>query len=182
MPRYAAFLRGMNLGRRRITNADLTAHVEALGGFSDVATFRASGNVIVTAEEAAPAAEIAERIERGLRDALGYEVPIFLRDAAQVRAIVAAQPFPADVLAASRGKLQVSLLASAPSAGARRAALAHASDEDRLAIEGAELYWLPSGGMSESELDLAAVLAPLGPTTMRTKGTIELIARKHFAA
>ena len=182
MARYAAFLRGMNLGRRRISNADLAAHVQALGGFAEVATFRASGNVIVTAEDGASAEQIAERLERGLQDALGYAVPIFLRDAARVRAIAAAQPFPPDQVAASNGKLQVAFLAQAPSASARRVALAHATDEDRLAIDGAELYWLPSGGMSESALDTRAAFGPLGPQTMRTIGTVEQIAAKWFAA
>ena len=45
MDRYVAFLRGMNLGSRRIKNDELRAEFEQLG-FEDVATFRASGNVI----------------------------------------------------------------------------------------------------------------------------------------
>ena len=49
MARYAAFLRGMNLGGRRITNRDLAAAVTGLG-FEDVETFRASGNVIFAAD------------------------------------------------------------------------------------------------------------------------------------
>lgn len=52
------------------------------------------------------------------------------------------------------------------------------TDEDLLAIEGRELYWLPSGGISESELDLRAIDAALGPGTMRTMGTVEQIAAK----
>jgi len=181
MARYAAFLRGMNLGRRRISNAELARHVRALGGFSEVATFRASGNVIVTAEDDASTDEIAQRLERGLEDALGYPVPIFLRDAEQMRAIAAAEPFPSDQIAASKGKLQVSFLARSPSAAARRRALAHATDADRLAIDGTELYWLPSGGISETTLDTRAAFGPLGPQTMRTMGTVEQIAAKHFA-
>ena len=45
---------------------------------------------------------------------------------------------------------------------------------------GRELYWLPRGGISESDLDLKALDAALGPTTIRTKGTIDQIAAKHF--
>ena len=45
MTRYVAFLRGMNLGNRRIKNPELAAEFERLG-FEDVATFRASGNVV----------------------------------------------------------------------------------------------------------------------------------------
>jgi uncharacterized protein (DUF1697 family) len=180
MPRFAAFLRGMNLGRRRIANADLRRHVEALG-FEDVAVVRASGNVVLTApgEETVDAA--AQRLEAGLAAALGYEVPVFARSVEQVRAIAAFMPFDAEALAASKGRLQIALLSRAPSARERNAALAHATGEDRLAIEGTELYWLPSGGMSDSQLDLAALGKLLGPSTIRTMGTIEQIAAKHFA-
>ena len=83
---------------------------------------------------------------------------------------------------ASKGKLQVSLLPKKPTAAARKKVLALATEEDRLAIEGRELYWLPSGGMLESELDLKAIEDALGPGTMRTKGTIEQIAAKTAPA
>ena len=64
-------------------------------------------------------------------------------------------------------------------AAARKKALALAPDEDRLAIEGRELYWLPSGGISDSDLDLTAIDTALGEGTMRTMGTIEQIAAKY---
>ena len=44
-----------------------------------------------------------------------------------------------------------------------------------------ELYWLPSGRMLETTLDLKAIERLLGPLTMRTKNTVEQIAAKHFA-
>lgn len=180
MPRYAAFLRGMNLGRRRITNDDLRTHVAALG-FEDVATFRASGNVIFAADEREPLADIAQRLEDGLGSALGYTVPVFARTAEQVRGMAGFAPFDPKLVEVSKGKLQVMLLTAKPSARDRRATLAHATDEDLLAIEGAELYWLPSGGLLESPLDLKALAKLLGPATVRTKGTIDQIAAKHFA-
>ena len=125
--------------------------------------------------------QVAERLETGLAESLGYEVPVFLRSATEIRAIAAQEPFePADV-ATSKGKLQVVLLLEKPAAKARREALAMATDEDRLALEGRELYWLPSGGMSDSELDLKAIGAALGLTTIRTMGTVEQIAAKYFA-
>jgi uncharacterized protein (DUF1697 family) len=82
---------------------------------------------------------------------------------------------------ASKGKLQVALLPKKPTAKERKQALSEASDDDRLALEGRELYWLPSGGISDSDLDLKAIEAALGPWTMRTMGTIEQIVAKHFA-
>jgi uncharacterized protein (DUF1697 family) len=174
---HVAFLRGMNLGGRRISNADLHAHFEALG-CEDVATFRASGNVIFARDE--PPAKLTVHLEAGLAETLGYEVPVFLRSAEQVLAIAAHEPFDPKLIEASKGKLQVALLRKRPSAVAVRKALALATDDDRLALEERELYWLPSGGISESELDLKAMGVTLGPTTVRTKSTIDQIAAKHL--
>jgi uncharacterized protein (DUF1697 family) len=178
MPSHVAFLRGMNLGGRRIKNQALRSEFEALG-LADVACFRASGNVVFAAEGSE--AKLTEQIEAGLGEALGYEVPVFLRSANELRALAAQEPFDATKVKASKGKLQVALLPKRPPAKARERALAEASVEDRLAIEGRELYWLPSGGVSESDLDLKAVEAAVGPWTMRTMGTIEQIVAKHFA-
>jgi hypothetical protein len=80
-------------------------------------------------------------------------------------AIAAHEPFDAKQLAASKGKLQVALLTRKPGAGAKRKALGLSTREDCLAIDDRELYWLPSGGMSESELDLKALATLLGPMT-----------------
>jgi uncharacterized protein (DUF1697 family) len=179
MERYAAFLRGMNLGGRRIKNDELRREFEALG-FADVACFRASGNVIFAAGESSEA-KLRERIEARLEESLGYEVPVFLRSADELRTMAAYEPFEEPVLAATWGKVQVVLLGREPAAADRREALALSSKDDRLALEGRELYWLPRGGMSDSELDLKAIGAALGLTTIRTKGTVDQIAAKHFA-
>jgi uncharacterized protein (DUF1697 family) len=180
VPRYTAFLRGINLGRRRISSDQLCSCFTEMG-FTDVGTFRASGNVVFSAEGGGRAGDLAARIEKALAKSLGYEVPTFLRTAAEVKAIAARDPFPAKVVQASRGKLQVGLLSAKPKAPARKQVLALSNDEDRLAIGERELYWLPSGGLSESALDLNAIATLLGPTTVRTKGTIDQIAAKFFA-
>lgn len=171
-----AFLRGMNLGRRRIKNDELRTEFEALG-FEDVTTFRASGNVIFSAPKQGEGA-LTKTIERGLGEVLGYEVPVFLRSCGEVAEIAAREPFPAKAIAASKGKLQVTMLAKKPTAAARKKVLALASDEDSLAIEARELFWLPNGGTIDSELDLKAIERALGKGTQRTLGTIERVAAK----
>ncbi len=179
LDRYVAFLRGINLGNRRIKNDELRVRFEDLG-CAEVATFRASGNVIFAAPDEATD-ELSARLEAGLGAALGYEVPVFLRSGAELLAIAAREPFTASHLAASTGKPQVALLDAAPPAAVRRQVLSFSSEQDRLAIEGRELYWLPRGGISGSELDWKAIgAAGLGPTTVRTKVTIDQFAAKHF--
>jgi uncharacterized protein (DUF1697 family) len=178
MERYVAFLRGMNLGGRRIKNEELRAEFEALA-FEDVATFRASGNVAFATKKGGKEDALAAEIEAGLSEELGYEVPVFLRSCAEVVAIAESKPFDREAVATSSGKLQVSLLQRKPTAADRRKVLALATDDDLLAIEGRELYWLPSGGILDSDLDLRALEGLVGADTRRTMGTIEQIAAKH---
>jgi uncharacterized protein (DUF1697 family) len=176
VPVYAAFLRGMNLGNRRITNAELCRAFAAIG-FADARSFRASGNVAFSAAGVSPPS-LAKRIEAGLAEELGYPVATYVRSAAQMRQIVARRPFADAELARSKGKLQVGLLARAPRAAARRGVLSLSGDDDRLALEGSELYWLPRGGLSESDLDLRAIAALIGDMTVRTMGTLEQMTAK----
>jgi uncharacterized protein (DUF1697 family) len=180
MATHAAFLRGMNVGaHHRVTNEELRRIFSALG-FLDVSTFRASGNVAFTAEPE-PDRRMLQRIEDRLAESLGYAVPTFLRTAEQMRAIASDRPFDPGLVEASGGKLQVSILANAPPAAVRRQVLAMADEHDRLAFGERELYWLPSGGILETSLDLAAIERALGATTRRTKGTMEQMAAKQFA-
>ena len=49
MTKYAAFLRGVNLGKhRRVSGAELRSLFEELG-FEEVSSFRTSGNVVFEA-------------------------------------------------------------------------------------------------------------------------------------
>lgn len=180
MGRYVAFLRGMNIGGRRIKNDELRLPFEKLG-FEDVATFRASGNVIFRVEKDGDPDALAAGIEAELGETLGYEVPVFLRTAPELLKMSAFEPFDPPLVEASAGKLQVSLLIEKPAAKVRKEILAMATDDDLLTFGGRELYWLPSGGMLDSDLDLKTIDALLGLSTRRTKGTIDQIAARHFA-
>lgn len=176
MPKFAAFLRAVNLGpTRKISSADLRSLFEELG-FEDVATFRTSGNVVFEAGRT----PVVGQIEQALGEALGGHVPVFLRTAKEIRALADCQPFPSKVVDASKGKLQVVLLAKKPPARAQKEVLASAKEEDRLAFGDRELYWLPSGGIRDSPLNFRSLEKLLGSTTTRTKGTIEQLAAKYF--
>jgi uncharacterized protein (DUF1697 family) len=177
MPRYAAFLRAVNLGRnRRVSGAELRALFEQMG-FEDVASFRTSGNVVFAAGRES-AAKLTARIEEELERALGHEARTYLRSPAEIEAIAAAEPFERSLVEASKGKLQVSLLAGKPSASARKKVEALATEEDRLAFGERELYWLPSGGYADAALDRKEIEKLLGPVTQRTKGTVEALAAR----
>src|SRR4051812_49424541 len=146
MARYAAFLRGININNRRARNMDLIACLQEVG-FEEPAVFRASGNLVFEGPSGANAEEVAAKLEDGLKKSLGFEVPVFLRSARQIKAIAGHDPFPAKEVKASKGKLQVALLPSKPTAAAKKRTLALATDKDRLAVRGTELYWLPRAAL-----------------------------------
>jgi uncharacterized protein (DUF1697 family) len=167
---HVAFLRGMNLGRRRITNPELVAAFEAIG-FAGAVAFQASGNVLFDADARN---DVAARIASGLERELGYPVPTFLRTADQVRRLAAAEPFPAT--GETRGKLQVTMLATVPDQAAIASAEALDTRADRIRVIGAEWFWWPIGGVSDSRLDLRALERALGAGTTRTQTTLQRIS------
>ena len=177
MNRYVAFLRGMNLGRRRIKNPELCAAFEDIG-FTNVAAYLASGNVIFDADDS-DRKSVASSIESGLRESLGYEVPTFLRGAEEVRAIAEYAPF-ADVTEERTGKMQVAMVRDKVDESARASVMELSNDADLLEMVGRELYWWPKGNFLDSELDLKVVEGILGPVTIRTKGTVERLAKKFL--
>jgi uncharacterized protein (DUF1697 family) len=177
MPRYAAFLRAVNLGAARKTgSAELRSCFEGIG-LDGVQTFRTSGNVVFDASRKPSQA----RIEQALEECFGFEVEVFLRTAQEIRAIAAHRPFEPGVIEGTKGRVQVSLLSRKPAPAVREQVLALATAEDRLAFGPSELYWLPQGGTQESKLDAKAIAKLLGSSTMRTQGTVELLSAKFFS-
>jgi uncharacterized protein (DUF1697 family) len=168
--RYAAFLRAINIGGRRIKGPELCKPFTGMG-FENAASFRASGNVVFDA----PRKPSEARIEQQLETELGYEVVSFLRSAAELRALADGQPFEPGA------KYHVMFLKALPSPAKQREVLALGTDDDKLAWGASELFWRPRGRMLESELDLKGVEKLIGPNTMRTNGTVEQIAAKYFA-
>ncbi len=89
MTRYAAFLRGVNLGKRTVKSAELKAAFEALG-YENVKTLLASGNVLFDANGTKG---LKEKIEAGLKEQFKFDVPIVLRTVDELRQMVKANPF-----------------------------------------------------------------------------------------
>jgi uncharacterized protein (DUF1697 family) len=92
MPLQAALLRGVNLGKRKVIMSELR-EVCAAAGFTDVRTLLASGNLIVNAK--LTGAKLEAKLEKVILDGLGLKTDVFVRDADQLDAIIAANPFKA---------------------------------------------------------------------------------------
>src|SRR5882757_6904426 len=140
MPHYIAFLRGINLGKRRPEMAELRRLFEQLK-FTGVATFIASGNVIF-ASKTADSRKLEKQIQDHLKKSLGYEVDTFIRTRAEVAAVAAFRPFPKADLEHPDYTVYVGFFWEALNAGQARQFLACRTDVDELCIEGREYYWL----------------------------------------
>lgn len=176
MARYVAFLRGMNLGKRRITMVRLRALFEEMG-FAEVETFIASGNVIFTAAAGEPD-QIQDRVSQFLEAGLGYPVDVFLRTPVEVTKIVRAFPEEACAgLTLHVGFLQQRL---APEIAGRLAAVATAQDSFK--VSGREYYWFCRIRTSESEVwtlpDIKALRLPT--STMRNITSLRKLAARHL--
>lgn len=89
--RYVALLRAVNVGGRKVEMAKLRTAVTELG-FENVATYIASGNLFFDAPRTAKA-KLTSKLERGIAEAFGIEVPVILRTVAELEAICALDPF-----------------------------------------------------------------------------------------
>ncbi len=178
MPRYFAFLRGINVGGHRVKMGRLRELVEELG-FEHVETFIASGNVIFSSASQ-DVHTMEERIARHLQEALGYAVPTLIRSQSELESIATFEPSgsaPADQ------SVYVIFLPEAGDVELRQSLDDLSTDTDRFEFAGREAYWLIRGKLSESPLfgmDLNKVIGG-APTTMRNMTTVRRLLAKYPA-
>ncbi len=148
MPQYVAFLRGINLGNRRIKMDDLKALFEELP-FTEVATYIASGNVMFTSS-ARSATKLEATIATHLEKRLGYPVPTLVRTRREVTDIVTHAPlgdlFTDSPVASTQVTFFTQPLPDDLAAGICEVRTA----TDRFAVKGRELYWRCATRLSDS--------------------------------
>lgn len=88
----AALLRGVNLGKRQVIMSELRAVCEA-AGFTEVRTLLASGNLILNSK--LTGAKLEAKLESVILEGLGLKTDVFVRDADQLDAVIAGNPFKA---------------------------------------------------------------------------------------
>lgn len=177
MTRYVAFLRGINLGRRRPPMVELRKLFEQLG-FANVATFIASGNVIFETKSV-NAAKLEERIERQLGSKLGYAVDTFIRSEGEIAAVLQFKPFAEAVPAG--GGTYVTFLKGRLEAATAKKLTACRTPVDAFCVNDREVYWLCRIRSSESDVwSSPAMRAVKLPTsTMRNTNSVRKLAAKH---
>jgi uncharacterized protein (DUF1697 family) len=88
---YVALLRAVNVGgTSKLPMADLRRVADGLG-FGDPQTFIASGNLIFSSDGSGE--EVRVRLETALAQYMGKPVPVMIRTAAELAAVVKANPF-----------------------------------------------------------------------------------------
>jgi uncharacterized protein (DUF1697 family) len=154
--------------------AEFRMSIEKLG-FTDVATYIQSGNVVFTEHEGLTEAEITEMIRGALVNDHGLAVPVVCRSAQQMLAIVDRHPDghgPIDpkflhvmFLDAEPTAVQIASIDPAP------------YEPDRWQVEGREVYLTYPNGSGRSKVTIQVFEKPFGATaTSRNLNTVRKLA------
>jgi uncharacterized protein (DUF1697 family) len=147
-------------------------------GLSNVETFIASGNVIFESKLKGDRA-LEEKIERKLKDALGYDVATFVRTDAELAAIAEYKPFKKSELDAA-GALNVAFLSEPLDAAAKKKLATLKTDIDDFHTQGREVYWLCLKRQSESTFSNVLFEKTIGrKTTFRGINTVRKMTEKY---
>jgi len=141
---WIGLLRAVNVGGRKLSMAALS-EVASSCGCVDVRTFLQSGNVVFSGSRA-----VASGLSAALTAEVGFDVPVLLRSASDLAAIVSGQP-----LAGPASAWHVTFLASKPAARAVSALDPSAYGGDSFAVVGREVYLRTPGGYGRSKLSNA---------------------------
>ena len=167
--RYAAFLRGVNVGgKNKLPMVDLR-DIFTAAGCTAVQTYIQSGNVVF---KAAP--DLAERapeiVVRAIRERFGYETAVIVRSSEELRQVAASNPF--DTSGDPRF-LQVAFLEDAPGAEAVSRLDPERSPPDAFAVRGRNVYLHYPNGVARSKLTNEYLAAQLQTaSTMRNWRTV----------
>src|SRR5215475_7362339 len=178
MFRFIAFLRAINVGGGRTVKMQSLRQVFESLGFSKVATFIASGNVVFETRTK-ETKTLETKIEKALHEALGYEVRTFIRGEAELTKIANYQPFPQSKLDTS-WHCDIIFLADNLTPTLKRNVEALRTNTDAFEVRGREIYWLRrrkrKGGLF-STVPLEKILGRA--FTVRGAETIKRIASEY---
>jgi uncharacterized protein (DUF1697 family) len=148
MPTYIALLRAVNVGGTgKLPMAELKAMCVA-GGFTDVQTYIASGNVVFRTKLSAAKAKTV--LEQRLQEYAGKPVGVIIRTAEEMAAVLKANPFPK----APPGFTVAIFLDDSPPADALKQVKGRQDEEVRLSER--EIYVAYGSGMGRSKLKIPA--------------------------
>lgn len=175
MGRHIVLLRGINVGgKNKLPMAELRSLCEELGA-RDVRTYIQSGNV-VAAGGARWAKTFADKLRGALATRYDYDVPVVMLEHAELAAILAGNPFLAEVT--DPKSLHVYFLSATPSTAKVEALDAERSPGDRFAVRGRAIYLHLPNGMARTKLGNLWFERQLGviATARNWRTTVKLMA------
>jgi uncharacterized protein (DUF1697 family) len=178
MSLYFAFLRVINVGGgRTLKMQTLRQPFESLG-FSNVATFIASGNVIFETPKKS-AKSLEEKLEKSLRKELGYEVAAFIRTDTALAKIVDYQAFPQSKIN-SAAEFSIIFLSNTLTKKSKQEVMALKTDTNEFRVHGREIYWLRRKARGKSTFSTVPFENVLQKRfTIRAAKTIKRIVVKY---
>ncbi|MEH0843082.1 DUF1697 domain-containing protein [Micromonospora sp. CPCC 205711] len=178
MNRYVGLLRGVNVGTTRIAMADLRRLVADLG-HDDVRTYLQSGNVVF-GSTSADAGALAKGIERAIADELGLTVPVLVRTADELTAVIDASPYAGRQDDPTR--LLVAFLAERPAKSKVTALTVPGGENVEFTVAGREVHLhFPDGGYGRSKFTNAYLEKQLG-VVATTRNWKSVCALRDLAA
>ena len=163
MTAMICLLRGVNVGGHNMIKMDaLRALCESLG-HCNVQTYVQSGNVVFQTSERDPV-KVGAKIEDAIEKKLGFRPDIILRTAAEMREVIARNPF-AKRKGIEPAKLIVTFLASELTAESQAALLGLKPKPEELRLNGREVYVYFPDGMGSSKF------TPILSRALKNKGT-----------
>ena len=169
MGRMVALLRAVNVGGRKLPMAELRVLCGELG-WTDVATYIQSGNVVFTAPGKPEAIEVA--LEAALAKQYGMDVPVIVRSKAEWAKYQAENPFPQEAKD-EPARLMLVVTKRPPAAGAAEAIEARATEGERVRRAGDVLWFHFPNGAGASKLTPSLVDRAIGsPGTARNYNTV----------
>jgi uncharacterized protein (DUF1697 family) len=174
---YAAFMRGLNLGKRNVKMDELKK-IFVKVGFTNVESFIASGNIVFETGAKADAA-LEKKIEAALGKSLGYTSETFVRNFGELAKIGTAMPFKGIVDAPT---YLVGFLREPLDAAAKKRFFALASPQDQFASIGREVYWHSTIGQADSKFNANMFDKALGVrSTWRNLRTVRRMVERWGA-
>ena len=145
--RYAAFLRGINVGGKNMIKMEtLRACFETLG-FENVKTYINSGNIVFETAETDDK-KLAERIEKAIEKEFGLNIKTMVRSRSEIEEIVKNNPF--DGQFENHKNLHVFFLDEELSDEKRELLLSNNSENETYFVRGREIFCLLRVGVLDS--------------------------------
>jgi uncharacterized protein (DUF1697 family) len=155
MPVTISMLRAVNVAGHNVIKMDALRELYQSLKLRDAQTYVQSGNVVFRTEER-DLALLTKRIQNGIERTFACRPDVILRTTAELRDVIARNPF-AKRRGIAPNKLLVTFLAADPGPEARGQALKIKCDPEELHINGRELYIYFPNGMGRTKLSWAVL-------------------------